>query len=46
VCSERQMDTALAMAFACHSEPSLATVLEGLQSYIENLRSTASDLLA
>lgn len=45
VCSERQMDMAVAMVFACHSEPSIESVSEGLESYIGNLRANAADLL-
>lgn len=45
VCSERQMDMAVAMVFACHSKPSIESVSEGLESYIGNLRANAADLL-
>ena len=40
------MDTAVAMIFACYSEPALEDLLEGFRSYIDNLRMSAPSLLA
>jgi hypothetical protein len=46
ICRERAVDTALAMCFACHSpDPSADDVLDGLASYIGNLRDDAPRVL-
>lgn len=46
ICAEPDLDKALAICFACGRDPGLATVLEALASYIENLRASASRVLA
>jgi hypothetical protein len=46
ICREPAVDTALSMCFACHSpNPSADDVLEGLASYIEDLRRDALRVL-
>ena len=46
ICREPAVDTALSMSFACHSpNPSTDDVLEGLASYIEDLRRHALRVL-
>lgn len=44
VCAEPAVDTALAICLSCRAEDAEATS-EGLESYIEDLRARASDLL-
>lgn len=46
VCAERSVDTAVAMAFSCYSSPSVDDVVEGLDSYIGDLRSKAGAYLS
>jgi hypothetical protein len=48
ICREKEIDTALAICFQCHSpgEVPHAAVLDGLRSYIEDLRKHAPRLLA
>lgn len=45
-CAEKDVDTAVTVAFACYSTPNKATILEGLESYITKVRRASGGMLA